>query len=343
MRLRRKIQKPNKGNGGFTLIEVMVTLMVIAIISIPLIHSFVTSARVNYKARRLQNATDVAQNVAEIFQTQSMEYLMSAEYGLTQDQTTGNYTASFEQTGAEGENFTVDVTMERTGSFYEVPTLHNFFGDSQVVCIREITRYDERALEELGLDEKTAAVSKSAVFTVETNSDGSYAYSVQIFYTYGSDTYATASMPLASGSIADGEDTADAFPVLYILYTPYQVDSGTYAVLDQVSICYETDSVLDTKPTEVYFIPQTDESETAVGSYTYQNLTVAYGGITKSASDYQSADTNEKFLYYYYDSTNSTLTQSNKIVYVYSVEISVSYGSDVVTGLSTLRQDTEWK
>ena len=56
-----------KKNAGFSLIEVLVAMTVLAIISIPLIRSFVISANVNKNAKRLQNATDIAQDVSEYF------------------------------------------------------------------------------------------------------------------------------------------------------------------------------------------------------------------------------------------------------------------------------------
>lgn len=63
----KRLIKSTKKNKGFSLVEVLVAMTVIALISIPLIRTFVMSSNVNRDARRLQNATDIAQNVSEYF------------------------------------------------------------------------------------------------------------------------------------------------------------------------------------------------------------------------------------------------------------------------------------
>ena len=39
-------------NAGFSLVELLIAMVVLAIIVVPLLHSFVTSARTNAKSRR---------------------------------------------------------------------------------------------------------------------------------------------------------------------------------------------------------------------------------------------------------------------------------------------------
>ena len=62
MRHPHKVEKQNK---GFSLVEVLVTLAVICILSIPVIQNFISSSKTNMRARIIQNATDVAQSVSE--------------------------------------------------------------------------------------------------------------------------------------------------------------------------------------------------------------------------------------------------------------------------------------
>ena len=77
----RRLAKSNKFNKGFSLVEVLVAMAVITLISIPLLRTFITSAQINNKAKKLQNATDIAQNVSENFTTIPLLTLMQDNDG----------------------------------------------------------------------------------------------------------------------------------------------------------------------------------------------------------------------------------------------------------------------
>ena len=64
-------------NKGFTLIELLVAVMVLAIVIVPLLHSFVTSFRVNAKSKQQMRATALAQNEMEIFEKEKIEDLIA--------------------------------------------------------------------------------------------------------------------------------------------------------------------------------------------------------------------------------------------------------------------------
>lgn len=62
--MKGKERKLNK-NAGFSLVELLIAVTILAIIVIPLLHMFVTTARLNGKAKQKQRATTVAQNLIE--------------------------------------------------------------------------------------------------------------------------------------------------------------------------------------------------------------------------------------------------------------------------------------
>lgn len=72
-RRQKKVQKLN--NAGMTLIEVLIAITILCIVSIPLMKAFVTAAKTNGKAKILFKATNAAENVMELFKTQSLEEL----------------------------------------------------------------------------------------------------------------------------------------------------------------------------------------------------------------------------------------------------------------------------
>lgn len=68
-----------KRNKGFTLLELLIAVAVLAIIIVPMLRGFVTSHRINAKGRHLMRATTLAQNEMEIFEKEKLEDLIVME------------------------------------------------------------------------------------------------------------------------------------------------------------------------------------------------------------------------------------------------------------------------
>lgn len=66
-----------KSNKGFTLLELMIAVAILAIIIVPLLRGFVSSHRVNAKSRHLMRATTLAQNEMEMFEKEKLEDLLN--------------------------------------------------------------------------------------------------------------------------------------------------------------------------------------------------------------------------------------------------------------------------
>lgn len=60
-------------NAGFSLIELLIAVTILAIIVIPLLHMFVTSSRINVKSRQMLRATTVAQDIMEGLKAYNLE------------------------------------------------------------------------------------------------------------------------------------------------------------------------------------------------------------------------------------------------------------------------------
>lgn len=78
---------------GFTLIELLISISILAIVLLPLLNNFVTAARVNAKAKRMQNETVLAQNLLE-----EVKGLKVVEFAARY-----NYPADFEITNEVSE------------------------------------------------------------------------------------------------------------------------------------------------------------------------------------------------------------------------------------------------
>lgn len=71
---KNSFQKLNN-NAGFSLVELLIAVIILAIIVVPMLHGFVTSARMNGKARQAQRATTVAQDIMEGLKAYDIEEL----------------------------------------------------------------------------------------------------------------------------------------------------------------------------------------------------------------------------------------------------------------------------
>ena len=170
----RRLAKSSKFNKGFSLIEVLVAMAVITLISIPLLRTFVTSAQINGKAKKLQNATDIAQNVSENFATVPLlnlvktnkddrtvcgTYLLDTSNDVIVFQNLGDGSKDENNIpyfkGADGEKFYVTVTMNpdeyakssdivgvQDINNYIVPSMGDLFSTDVVTAYSQFTKYD---------------------------------------------------------------------------------------------------------------------------------------------------------------------------------------------------------
>lgn len=65
-------------NKGFTLVEVLLAVFVLAIVVVPLLHSFVSSHRINGKSRQYMRATTLAQDEMEIFEREKIADIIAS-------------------------------------------------------------------------------------------------------------------------------------------------------------------------------------------------------------------------------------------------------------------------
>ncbi|MCH5263503.1 MAG: prepilin-type N-terminal cleavage/methylation domain-containing protein [Lachnospiraceae bacterium] len=66
-------RRQKNSNAGFSLIELLIAVTILAIIVIPLLHMFVTSTRINVKSRQMLRATTVAQDIMEGLKAYNLE------------------------------------------------------------------------------------------------------------------------------------------------------------------------------------------------------------------------------------------------------------------------------
>lgn len=67
-----------KKNKGFTLVELLVAIVLLAIVVTPMFNAFISSARINRNARRIMVATDLGQNIIEGLSEKTYETVYQA-------------------------------------------------------------------------------------------------------------------------------------------------------------------------------------------------------------------------------------------------------------------------
>ena len=71
--MQKRTERRQLNNEGFSLIELLIAIVILSIIVVPLLHSFVTSARTNAKSRNTMHATAIAEDVMEQFEAHTLE------------------------------------------------------------------------------------------------------------------------------------------------------------------------------------------------------------------------------------------------------------------------------
>jgi prepilin-type N-terminal cleavage/methylation domain-containing protein len=74
MKMRKELN-----NKGFSLVELMIATVILAIIVAPLLHSFVTAAHTTVKSRQMGDATLASENIAEAVEVAPLKELLSSE------------------------------------------------------------------------------------------------------------------------------------------------------------------------------------------------------------------------------------------------------------------------
>lgn len=113
--MKRIVKKKKKNNLGFSLLEVLLAVVLLAIIVTPLIQTVYTSMSLNKKSRILMGATDVGQSAVEFFESLTYDDIKTLleNDGATVNIPAINYTAKAEDEGGGswyGQN--TDATTE---------------------------------------------------------------------------------------------------------------------------------------------------------------------------------------------------------------------------------------
>lgn len=184
---------------GFSLIEALVAIAILAVFALPIISAFMSSAKINLRARQEENANAVSQKIMESMKSKSIEQAMKDYDSLYLTQLSsvsnlnryvfnlGKYDADCkkydESNGSTGDEFYVRVTLDpdefadrvdggsdvgntnNNINSYNMPSFTDIQSDTNYAVMRQIYEYDDDAQKRLG-------VSKGMIYRkVDVNID----------------------------------------------------------------------------------------------------------------------------------------------------------------------------
>lgn len=152
-----------ENNKGFSLVELLVCVAILAIISIPLLNSFLVAGKTNEKAKKIQRTTTLAQNIMETVKSQNLDELnslvvnknliglnLTSPYDITnsdidiisEDSINGRYEYRIKRVKDGNGEYDVYITLDSAlyktepssvQNKYEMPRITNLTGDKIAV------------------------------------------------------------------------------------------------------------------------------------------------------------------------------------------------------------------
>lgn len=165
---------------GFTLVELLVAVTILVIIAIPLMHGFVSAAATNAKARKIEQATTVAENVMEDVRVTPLEELLEREETVPgpvweMETETGekieviNYTSRYDDLTADGADYKAIVTLD-TGAFVEGQEQITDYNQHELAQLYDMNAvYDAFFIQEAALDKEMVESFAAATGASETD------------------------------------------------------------------------------------------------------------------------------------------------------------------------------
>ena len=289
----KKIRRQfNSDNRGVSLVEILATVAIIAIISTPLINSFINAIKVNGQARIIQNGTSVAQDMAEVFKVFEVEQLVKnyEDQGVEviYDETTGKYTFSnIAVEGADGEDFLVTVELDPTTyagglesdklqvNDVNLPVFSGLYGSDCVMLYRQYASFDEQLMEifagttlddnivkNINTDAERRKITKSTdiIVNCDYNSNSEkYFYDIRLNMTYTYDYGVSVTVTKSMEKSYSGDEIHNIYMICPI-FDKYSIGFGGteefFYNSDKINITYNYTGNIDNEHDLYFYIAE---------------------------------------------------------------------------------------
>ncbi len=295
MMIKKKFNR-KLNNEGFSLLEVLVAVVILTLISTALIQGFISSARTNARSKKLQDATDLAQNVAEYYGAQDLSNLKKQGIGYSEIKPDNPnlksiYVFEYDDTTCDEEFHVITVLNPNKMEYQNVnekdaPVFNHMYSNNSTYWMREFGRYDDDALKYIReqsanpslKQEDIKRVSKVDIHVSANAADEhgqskiSITYNLSVDYscTIGGNNYHKTYFP--GYRLISFSSTQVNAPALYLAYAPH--DLKNIACSDELEIKCMVDSTVNWPKGKlpVYLISQ---EESVSRKFTDANIRLA--------------------------------------------------------------------
>jgi prepilin-type N-terminal cleavage/methylation domain-containing protein len=299
------VQDLKKNNQGYTLVELLVALAILAIVIVPFLHGFVVSAQVNSKAKKVLRATTAGTNVMELLKSESMEKLLEETYettdadgnavtlkALSYDDTNKVYNFTFTDQTVDGTAFRVEGTLDPTiyTNVDTNPDTDDGFNDAQDIIYDMNSANNAFVVQSTGMNSECAnsltsvsgqfdQITRTITIDIKNNGTTSTVFAT-IAYTDGSSTVYGMKNQCVFSSAGSDEELEN----VYLIYEPGFGSGSGGQMKEYIEINNE-----DNYPVQVFLIKQADESVSVYDESLY-HVNIAVKEDNRSDSDYFDAD-----------------------------------------------------
>lgn len=241
MQFNNKLKRNNK---GFTLLELLVTVVILALITAPFLSSFASASKTNVKSKRIQEANELSQHIIEQFKGSSVDKMV-ADYSLhgveerIDDTDVKHSKKSIVYSGTVSgaalpagftSGYSADIKLTPTKSIVNednvIPVIEELDKVNCCVIAGNITKYDSSFSVAGNIaDNRHITVS---VWKDTTISPAKYKVQLNVQYRLGSVDVGTPK-PMGPWSYDD-------VPTIYLLYVPLKTAPAGTTCLDVIDI-----------------------------------------------------------------------------------------------------------
>lgn len=312
MPISKNIRNNNK---GFTLVELILTVVILALVTAPFLSSFATASKTNTKAKKRQQANNIGEYLSERFKATDLSQI-DASITTPNVDPSGILTYQIDNTklpSQYGTNYTATVKLEPKAmpindDITPVPVTVN--ASNSAVFMADFYKNDSLAIKK---DSSTTHRNSTIRITYDPAAGAKpYKVSLDVDYCKGSDyvkTYQTEKIELFYNDV----------PEIYLFYTPFTSPTATNN--DSIQI---TSNV--TKEVKIHLTKQQVTANTLNPGRVYCSFPDDSGSLLTLASQLQG---NYHKIFTDIVGTGNSV-QTHKVISLYDMKVEVKYNGEKV-------------